>query len=101
MLTFTYIEHVKGNRPIYNTLTGEQIRVITELRALYDYDGSGLLLCRKGYLPRLQSRLQEFGCEVELQSLDEPFPPEVYEEDWENVLRKFKFRPAQETCLVQ
>jgi hypothetical protein len=100
MLTYTYVEHLRG-RPVYNPYSGEQIRVIAEPRALFTYDGANLLLCQRGYLPRLSKWLAEQGHEVVVELLDQPFPPEVYEEDWASVVSKFTFRPQQDTCLVQ
>jgi superfamily II DNA or RNA helicase len=100
MLTYTYVEYLRG-RPVYDPQTGEQIRVLTDPRALFTYDVAGLLLCQKGYLPRLSQYLSQQGHEIEIESLDEPFPPEVYQEDWENVYRLFKFRPQQDVCLAQ
>lgn len=100
MLTYTYVEHLRG-RPRYNGTTGEQERIRFEPRALFTYDASRLLLCQQGYLPRLQHMLQQQGHAVIYEDLNDPWPARAYEEDWEGVVRAFKFRPQQDVCLQQ
>lgn len=73
----------------------------TEPRLLFHYDANGLYVCQRGYLPVVRDILHAAGRQIEFADYDPPVSPEVFQVDWDNVLRHYDFRPTQDTCLLQ
>ncbi len=99
-LQYEYRQLMRGQDARDRLGTRHPVRI--ETRLLFTYDRYGRLIAGAGLLSRINGILKQLGCDISYEDVTPVHPrPDRFTEDWDNVVRNFKFRPRQDEALVQ
>lgn len=99
-LTYTHVLVLRG-REAYDEF-GSRRPVRTQRKTMFTYDGWGRMVCKAGFLPRLQKFMSQNGYEVVINDKTPPHPrPDRYDLDWDAVFSQFEPRARQDVALLK
>lgn len=99
-MQYVYVKRLFGPEA-FDPATGDRTPVYTEDRQLYRFDEKQRLNCTIGFLEHIWTTLTAAGYELDFQDYSPPLPrPTAYVEDWDNLAKRFEFRPRQDEIVA-